>query len=61
MSFVEKNHAIFLVKSQSTIPESVPLQVLDVPIVSLQKFDCANLFSDLKYKTGALGPKCKKS
>ena len=54
MSFHEKNHAIFLVKSQGTIPESVPLQVLDVPIVSLQKFDCANLFSDLKYKTGAL-------
>ena len=54
MSFDEKNHAIFLVKSQGTIPESVPLQVLDVPIVSLQKFDCANLFSDLKYKSVAL-------
>ena len=52
MSFDEKNLAIFLVKSQSTIPESVPLQVFDVLIVSLEKFDdCTNLFSDLKYKT----------
>ena len=54
MSFDEKNLAIFLVKSQSTIPESVPLQVFDVPIVSLEKFYCTNLFSDLKYKTGQL-------